>query len=108
MDTHANVIAGASSVLQRAAIDLAAEVIAILEIAGSRVEVTWLLGQSRELPLQSHRLLAGAVGGTGASAVAAAGTGLATLLRDTISESSQSFLLFPWQGGQRIATGIIG
>jgi hypothetical protein len=107
-DTHANAIACASSGLRRAAIALGAEVIARLEATGSRVEVTWFWGRQGErfpelLSLHYGGLLPDALSGT-----TAVESSLSALFRNTISERSQSFLLFPWQNGQKTITGVIG
>jgi hypothetical protein len=107
-DTHANVIAGASSGLQRAAIGLGAEVIALLESAGTQVEITYFWRRSGDCvperrSLQTGRPLVGALIGK-----AAAGTTTAGILRDAISRHSQSFLLFPLTGAQKALTGVIG
>jgi hypothetical protein len=107
-DTHANVIAGASSGLQRAAIGLGAEVIALLEASGSQVEVTYFWRRSGEYAperrsLDYNRLLADAVSGR-----AVVGTAAAIALRAAISERSQSFLLFPLQGDKNAVTGVVG
>jgi hypothetical protein len=107
-DTHANVIAGASSGLQRAAIGLGAEVIALLEADGTQIEITYFWRRSGDsVPerrsLQNNGSLAGALSGRTVAGRAAAG-----ILRDAISKHSQSFLLFPLQGTQKVLTGIIG
>jgi ANTAR domain-containing protein len=107
-DTHANVIAGASSGLQRAAIGLGAEVIALLEADGPQVAVTYFWRRSGDCvperrSLQTKWLLVGAVSGK-----AVVGTATAGILRDAISERSQSFLLFPLDGTQNAVTGVIG
>jgi hypothetical protein len=107
-ETHGNVIAGASSGLQRAVIGLGAEVAALLEVAGSEVEVTYFWRRSGgyapvRRSLQSNRLLADAVSG---KTVVVAAT--AEILREVISEHSQSFLLLPMQGAQTVIAGVIG
>src|ERR1019366_6635302 len=101
-DTHANVIAGASSGLQRAVIGLGAEVVALVEVAGSGVEVMYFWRRSGgyapvRRSLQSNRLLADAVSG---KTVVVAAT--AEILREVISEHSQSFLPLPLQGAQTV------
>jgi hypothetical protein len=109
---HEQAIASASSGLNRAAIGLGAEVIALLEPAGTQVKVTCLWSRSRNgaperrFP-ESKPLPADAIGNTPAGP-SAAGSRLTTLLRETISECSQSFLLFPWQNSERVITGVIG
>jgi hypothetical protein len=107
-ETHGNVIAGASSGLQRAVIGLGAEVAALLEVAGSEVEVTYFWRRSGgyapvRRSLQSNRLLADAVSGK-----TVVGAATAEILREVISEHSQSFLLLPLQGAQKVVTGVIG
>jgi hypothetical protein len=109
---HEQAIASASSGLNRAAIGLGAEVIALLEPAGTRVKVTCLWSRSwNSSPehrfLESKPLAADSIGNTPLTP-AAAGSRLATLLRETISECSHSFLLFPWQNSERVVTGVIG
>jgi hypothetical protein len=115
-NTHTNAIAGVSLALQRTAIGVGAEFIALLDAAGSRLEVTCFRAGSRQraperLSFPSNGPLAGALGRSAVariSVVAAVGSPLATVLRSTISEHSQSFLLFPWEGNQRVITGVIG
>jgi len=107
-DTHANVIAGASSGLQRAAVGLGAEVIALLEAVGTQVEITYFWRRSWDCvperrSLQTSKPLAGAVCGK-----AVAGTTTAGILRDAISRNSRSFLLFSLPGRQKLLTGVIG
>jgi hypothetical protein len=110
-NTHAHVIAGASSGLHRAATGLGAEAIALLQIAGSQVEVTYFWGRSgNQSPerwfVESEPVLSQAV--VGGSVTAEAGSSLARLLRDSIFRSSQSFLLFPWDEDSGVRTGVIG
>jgi hypothetical protein len=115
-NSQANVIAAVSSALQRTAIGVGADVIALLDAGGSELEVMCFRAGSRQratepLSFPPNGLLAEAVGraaATGRSVIAAGGSRLATLLRDMISEHSQSFLLFPWQRNQRVITGVIG
>lgn len=90
--------------LNRIATELGAEVIALLESAGSEVKVGYFWSRSRE-QASERRFLLHADGGGGA---VAAGSPLAALLRSTLSERCQSFLLFPWQGGSRVVAGVIG
>jgi hypothetical protein len=109
---HEQAVASASSGLNRAAIGLGAEVIALLEAVGSQVKVTCFWSRSKyQAPerrlLESRRLLSDVIGDT-ALRPSAAGSGLAALFRDSISEHSQSFLLFPWQGGGNKVAGVIG
>jgi hypothetical protein len=111
-NTHEYAVASASRSLNRAAIELGAEVIALLETAGSQVKITYFWSRARDhAPKQRflgpRRPLADAVSGT-AVTHSAAGSPLAALLRDSISEHSQSFILFPWQGDQNILTCVIG
>src|ERR1700679_3382403 len=108
-NTHAHVIAGASSGLDRAATGLGAEAIALLQIAGSRIEVTYFWSRSRNQSperrfVESRPGLSKAVGG--GSATAEAGSSLAVLLRDSIFRDSQSFLLFPWDEDSGVRTGV--
>ena len=108
---HEQAIAIASSGLNRAAIGLGAEVIALFEPAGTQVKVTCLWSRSRNSApdrrfLESGPLLAEAIGNKPVRWLAAESR-LTTLLKETISECSQSFLLFPWQG-QRVTGGVIG
>ena len=110
-NTHAHVIAGASSGLHRAATGLGAEAVALLQVAGSRIEVTYFWSRSRNqsrerrfvefAPVLSQMLVGG-------SATAEAGSSLARLLRDSIFRNSQSFLLFPWDEDFGVRTGVIG
>lgn len=105
-ETHANVIAGALSGLQQAALGAGAEVIALLQPAESSVEVIWFWDRSGNRALDCATLpWKGFVPDTG---VAAAGSGLAATLRNALSTRSQSFLLFPSQGGRRTGTAVIG
>ena len=110
-NTHAHVIAGVSSGLHRAATLLGAEAIALLQIAGSRIEVTYFWSRSRnqsperrfvefQPPLTNVQV--------GASVTAKAGSSLAAGLRDLIFIDAQSFLLFPWDEDSRVGTGVIG
>jgi ANTAR domain len=46
--------------------------------------------------------------GNPAATPSAAGSPLAELLRDAISEDAQSFLSFPLRGGQKVIAGVIG
>src|SRR5579863_9657859 len=110
-NAYAHVIAGASSGLHRAAIGLGAEVIALIQNAGSQLEVTRFWSRLRnEGPerrfVESEPLLSKAVVGT--SVTVGAGSPLAALLSDSISRESQSFLLFPWDGDSGVRTGVIG
>jgi hypothetical protein len=115
-NTHANVIAGASLALQRTAMGVGADIIALIDAADSQLDVMCFRAGSRQpaperLSLPANKALAEAVGSAaamGRSIVAAAGSLLATLLRDAISGHSQSFLLFPWEGSQGVITGVIG
>src|SRR5580698_1539128 len=105
-DTRANVVAGALSALQRAAIELGAEVIALLEDDGSQGVVTcfWRsLGGYATERRAYHAGLSVAVSGKSVVGGTAAG-----VLREAISERSQSFLLFPLPGTQKAITGVIG
>jgi ANTAR domain len=109
---HEQAIAIASSGLNRAAIGVGAEVIALLEPAGTQVKVTRLWSRSRNgAPergfVESVPFLAEAIDNT-AMRWSAAGSRLTTLLREKISEHSQSFLLFPWESGGRVMGGVIG
>jgi hypothetical protein len=111
-NAHEQVVASASSGLNRAAIGLGAEVIALLEAVGTQVKITYfwsrLRGHAPERRLlESKRLLTDALKATKV-ATAAAGSPLAELLGDSISKHSQSFLLFPWQGDSRVTSGVIG
>ncbi|MGA2714451.1 MAG: ANTAR domain-containing protein [Bryobacteraceae bacterium] len=115
-NTHAHVIAGASSGLHRAAIGMGAEVIALFQNAGSRLEVMYFWSRSRNEgperrfvesePILSKANLSKAVPGT--SVTAKAGSPLAMFLSDSISRDSQSFLLFPWDGDSGVRTGVVG
>ena len=109
---HEQALASASSGLNRAATGLGAEVIALLETAGSQVQVTTLWSSARDLAtprrlIELRRLPDEAIG-AGAATRLSAGSPLAALLRDSISQCSQSFLLFPWQGAPKALTGVIG
>lgn len=109
---HIHVIASASSGLSRAAHGLGAEFIAVLEAAGCRVRVTcfWsrLPHQAPERRfLESRRLLTDALT-EGVVKPSGSASALAELLRDSISEQSQSFLLFPLPGGENLSAGVIG
>jgi hypothetical protein len=110
-NTRARLIAGASSELHRAATGLGAEVIALLRIAGSQVEVAYFWGGSRnEGP--ERRLVLWEPGLSKAAVVTSvtteAGSSLAALLSDSISRDSQSFLLFPWDEDFGVRTGVVG
>ena len=109
---HEQALASASSGLNRAATGLGAEVIALLETAGSQVQVTTLWNSTRDHAtrrrfIELRRLPAEAIGARAAIRLSA-GSPLAALLRDSISQCSQSFLLFPWQGAPKALTGVIG
>jgi hypothetical protein len=109
---HEQVVASASSGLSRAATALGAEVIALLETAGSQVLVTSLWSCARDHAPQRQfiewrRLPAEAIGARAVTRLSA-GSPLAALLRDLISQRSQSFLLVPWQGAPQALTGVIG
>jgi hypothetical protein len=94
----------ATSGLNRVATESGAEVIALLEAAGSQVKVGYFWSRLQEhAPERRFRLLTNVASGT-----VPAGSPLAALLRDSISERCQSFLLFPWQGGSRVVTGVVG
>lgn len=110
-NTHAHVIAGASSGLHRAATGLGAETIALLQIAGSQVEVTYFWSRSRNQSgerrfVEFQPLLTNAPVGT--LVTANAGSLLAAGLRDLIFKDAQSFLLFPWDEDSGVRTGVIG
>lgn len=110
-NTHAHLIAGASSGLDRAATGLGAETIGLLQIAGSQVEVTCFWSRSRSQSperrfVESQPLLTSAPPGT--PVAANAGSSLAALLRDAIFGNSQSFLLFPWDEDSGVRKGVIG
>jgi hypothetical protein len=105
-------IAIASSGLNRAANGFGAEVIAVFEPAGTQVKVTSLWSRSRNSApqrcvLESGPLLSEVISSTPVK-WSAAGSLLTTLLKETISERSQSFLVFPWENGQRVTAGVIG
>jgi hypothetical protein len=109
---HEQALASASSGLNRAATGLGAEVIALLETAGSQVQVTTLWSSARDHTtpqrfIELRRLPDEAIGACAATLLSA-GSPLAALLRDSISRCSQSFLLFPWQGEPKALTGVIG
>jgi hypothetical protein len=102
---------GASSCLNRAAIELGAEEVAVVLASGRRVEITYFWSSSnRALPeerlsaQQQDRLKA--VGST--PGPIEVGTPLGQILGRTISPSSQSFLLFPWQIRQQAVTVVFG
>jgi hypothetical protein len=109
---HEQAIAIASSGLNRAAIGLGAEIIALFEPAGTQVKVTRLWSRSRNSAPERRipelgQLLAEAIGETPVKWLTA-GSRLTTLLKEMISECSQSFLLFPWENGPRVTAGVIG
>jgi hypothetical protein len=94
----------ATSGLNRVAIEAGAEVIALLEAAGSQVKIAYFWSRLRDqAPERRFRLPDNSARGT-----APAGSTLAALLKDSISKRCQSFLLFPWEGGSRVVTGVIG
>jgi hypothetical protein len=109
---HEQALASASSGLNRAATGLGAEVIALLEAAGSQVQVTSLWSCARDHApqrrfIELRRLPDEAIGARTVTRLSA-GSPLAVFLRDSISQNSQSFLLFPWQGAPKALTGVIG
>ena len=109
---HEQALASASSGLNRAATGLGAEVIVLLETSGTQVEVTSLWSSSREYApkrrfIELPRLPGGAIGARAVTRLSA-NSPLAELLKDAISQRSQSFLLFPWQGAPKALTGVIG
>jgi len=97
----------ASSGLQRAAIELGAEAVAVLFCAGSQIEVTYSWSRSAECTAEQQQstvrpgrfdALKTTVGPV------EAGNPLSQILRGLISRQSQSFLLFPWRMQQRVVT----
>jgi ANTAR domain len=105
-----HVIASASAGLNRAGVELGAEVIALLQTAGSQVEVGNFWSRSGDQAsvrrvLKSGQLLYDAI--SAASLIVEAGSPLAQLLSEAISGEARSFLLFPWQGA-KVITGVIG
>jgi ANTAR domain len=97
----------ASSVLQRAAIDLGAEAAAVLFSAGSQVELTYWWGELGDCASKQQMSIAKPgrfdVLKTTTGPVDA-GNPLAQVLREFVSPQSQSFLLFPWQMQRRVVT----
>jgi hypothetical protein len=99
----------ATSGLNRVATESGAEVIALLEVAGSQVKVGYFWSRLRDqAPERRFELLPDRLINDAARGTVPAGSPLAALLRDFISERCQSFLLFPWQGGSRVVAGVIG
>ena len=92
----------ATSGLNRVATESGAEVIALLEAAGSQVKIAYFWSRLRDEASERRFRL------PGNSGTAPAGSPLAALLKDSLSARCQSFLLFPWQGGSRVVTGVIG
>lgn len=92
----------ATSGLNRVATESGAEVIALLEAAGSQVKIAYFWSRLQDQAPERRFQLPGNPG------TAPAGSPLAVLLRGSISERCRSFLLFPWQGGSRVVTGVIG
>jgi hypothetical protein len=97
----------ASAGLQRAAVELGAEAVAVLFCAGPQIEVTYFW--SRLDAGQSNQQLSAIRPGrfdalkTTAGTVEA-GNPLAQTLSELLSRRSQSFLLFPWRMQQRVVT----
>ena len=97
----------ASSGLQRAAVELGAEAVAVIFCAGSQIEVTY--STSRLADCTPEQLQSTAPPGrfdalkTTVGPVEA-GNPLSQILRGLISRQSQSFLLFPWRMQQRVVT----
>jgi len=109
---HEQAVASASSGLNRAATGLGAEAIALLEPAGSQVRVISLWQRSPDHTpeqrfIELRRLPSGILRSTAVTQLSA-GTPATALLRELISQGSQSFLLFPWQGAASAPTGVIG
>jgi hypothetical protein len=100
----------ASSSLRQAATGLGAEVIAILQAAGSQVEITCFWSRFRARATRRRFIDTGGIpqGASGGGAlISEAGSPLAKLLGESISAGSQSFLLFPSEGADDV-TVVIG
>ena len=109
---HEQALASASSGLNRAAIGLGAEAIALLEMAGSQVQVKSLWSCARDHApqrrfIELRRLPAEAIEARTVTRLPA-GSHLTALLRTWISQRCHSFLLFPWQDAPKALTGVIG
>ena len=109
---HEQALASAASGLNRAATGLGAEVIVLLEASGPQVRVMSLWRRSPDHAperqfIELRRLPSEITSATAATQLPA-GSPLTALLRDLISQQSQSFLLFPWQRAPEALTGVIG
>jgi hypothetical protein len=104
-------LGGASSGLNRAAVELSADVVAVLFADGPRVEITYSWSRtggsapSQEI-LDPQQQFSGAI--SKRSGPVEAESPLAQLLRDSISLDSSSFLLFHWRVRRRVVTVVFG
>ena len=109
--TLARSLDSASSGLSRAAVELSADVVAVLFADALKVEVTYFWSRcggsaaSREI-LDPQQEFSGAIGKR--SGPVEAESPLAHLLRDAISPDSESFLLFHWRVRRRMVTVVFG
>jgi hypothetical protein len=105
--TLARSLDSASSGLSRAAVELSADVAAVLFADGPRVEITYFWNRTggsaptQEI-LDPQQEFSAAVGKR--SGAVESGSPLAQLLCDSISPTSRSFLLFPWRARRRVVT----
>jgi hypothetical protein len=98
----------ATSGLNRIATEAGAEVIALLEAAGSQVKIAYFWSRLRDEAPERRFRFPGDRLNNDATGPVPAGSPLAGLLKDSLSKRCRSFLLFPWQGGSRVVTGVIG
>lgn len=109
--TLARSLDSASSGLSRAAVELSADVVAVLFTDGLKAEITYLWSRSggrapnREI-LDPQQEFSGAVGKQ--SGPVEAESTFSELLRDSISPDSKSFLLFHWRARRRVVTVVFG
>jgi hypothetical protein len=109
--TLARSLDSASAGLSRAAVELSADVVAVLFTDALKVEITYFWNRSggsapsREI-LDSQQEFSGAV--CRQSGAVSAESPLAQLLRDSMSLDSQSFLLFHWRVRRRVVTVVFG
>lgn len=109
--TLASSLDSASSGLSRSAVELRADVVAVLFTDGSRVEITYFWSRtggsapSQEI-LDSQQEFSGAIGKR--SGAVEAESPLAQLLRESTSLDSRSFLLFHWRVRRHVVTVVFG
>jgi hypothetical protein len=109
--TLASSLDSASSSLSRSAVELSADVVAVLFTDGPRVEITYFWSRtggsapSQEI-LDPQQEFSGAIGKR--SGPVEAESPLAQLLRDSMSLDSRSFLLFHWRVRRSVVTVVFG